>query len=60
MLIGTSIAAGAIALSSQQWIFWDTMSRIVLLGFLFAMLVSVLIILRLIWRWVRGYRFSED
>jgi len=60
MLVGTSIATGAIALSSQQGEFWDAMYRIVLIGFLFAMSVSILIILRLIWRWVRGYRFSED
>ncbi len=60
MLIGTSIATGAIALSNQEGVFWETMYRIVLIGFLFAMSVSILIILRLIWRWVRGYRFSED
>ncbi len=60
MLIGTSIATGAIALSNQQGDFWDTMYRVVLIGFLFAMSVSILITLRLIWRWVRGYRFSED
>jgi ubiquinone biosynthesis protein len=60
MLIGTAIAAGAISLSSQQGTFWDTLSQIVLIGFIFAMLVSVLMILRLIWRWIRGYNFSED
>lgn len=60
MLIGTSIATGAIALSNQQGAFWETMYQIVLIGFLFAMSVSILLILRLIWRWVRGYRFSED
>jgi ubiquinone biosynthesis protein len=60
MMVGTSIAAGALALSSQQGNFWTTMSQIVLIGFLFAMFASVLIILRLIWRWVRGYKFSED
>lgn len=60
LLIGTSIATGAIALSSQQGAFWDRMYRLVLIGFLFAMSVSIFIILRLIWRWVRGYRFSED
>lgn len=60
MLIGTSIATGAIALSNQQGAFWDTMYRVVLIGFLFAMSISILIILRLIWRWLRGYRFSED
>lgn len=60
MLIGTSIATGAIALSNQQGAFWETMYRIVLVGFLFAMAVSILIVLRLIWRWVRGRGFSED
>jgi ubiquinone biosynthesis protein len=60
MLIGTSIATGAIALSNQQGEFWDAMYQIVLIGFLFAMSVSILIILRLIWRWIRGYGFSED
>jgi ubiquinone biosynthesis protein len=60
MLIGTSIATGAIALSNQRGFFWDTMYRVVLFGFLFAMVVTILIILRLVWRWIRGYRFTED
>jgi ubiquinone biosynthesis protein len=60
MLIGSSIATGAIALSNQDGVFWETMYRIVLFGFLFALSVSILIILRLIWRWVRGERFSGD
>ena len=60
MLIGTSIATGAIALSNEQGIFWDTMIKIVLFGFIFAMFVSAIIILRLIWRWLRGSRFTED
>ena len=60
MLIGTSIATGAIALSNEQGSFWDTMIRIVLFGFIFAMFVSAIIVLRLIWRWLRGSRFSED
>jgi predicted unusual protein kinase regulating ubiquinone biosynthesis (AarF/ABC1/UbiB family) len=60
MLIGTSIATGAIALSNEQGSFWDTMIRIVLFGFIFAMFVSSIIVLRLIWRWLRGSRFSED
>jgi ubiquinone biosynthesis protein len=60
MLVGTAIAAGAIAISDPEPGFWETLYRIVLYGFLFAMLVSVFIVLRLIWRWMRGSRISED
>ena len=60
MMIGTSIATAAISFSDQQGGFWDVISRIALLGFIFAMFASVVILLRLIWRWVRGYKFSED
>jgi len=60
MLIGTSIATAAIGVLDLQGGFWEWMSRIVILGFLFAMFVSVIIVLRLTWRWLRGYKFSED
>lgn len=60
MMIGTSIATAAIAFSDQQQGFWDVISRIALIGFIFAMFASMVILLRLIWRWVRGYKFSED
>ncbi len=60
MLIGTSIATGAIAISNQQGDFWDTIYRIVLIGFIFAMFASVIIVLRLIWRWLRGNDSSQD
>ena len=60
MMIGTSIATAAIAFSDQQEGFWEVISRIALIGFIFAMFASVVILLRLIWRWVRGYKFSED
>jgi ubiquinone biosynthesis protein len=54
MLIGTSIASGALAIFNRQGMFWDTMSRIVLIGFLFALAVSAFLILRMIWRWAHG------
>ncbi len=60
MLVGSSIATGAIALGNETSAFWETMYRIVLYSFIFAMAVSVIIVLRLIWRWLRGVRFSED
>jgi hypothetical protein len=60
MLVGTAIAAGAIAISGPEAGFWDTLYRIVLYGFLFAMLVSVLIVLGLIWRWIRGSGITKD
>jgi len=60
MLVGTSIATAAIGVLDLQGGFWEWMYRIVILGFLFAMFVSVMIVLRLTWRWLRGYKFSED
>jgi predicted unusual protein kinase regulating ubiquinone biosynthesis (AarF/ABC1/UbiB family) len=60
MLIGTSIATAAISFSDQQGQIWNLVYRVSIIGFIFAMLVTMVIILRLIWRWVRGARFSED
>jgi len=60
LLIGSSIATAAIAFSNQQGGIWEWIYRIAILGFVFAMLVTMLIVLRLIWRWVRGSGSSED
>jgi ubiquinone biosynthesis protein len=60
LLIGSSIATAAIAFSNQQGGIWEWIYRIAILGFVFAMIVTMLIVLRLIWRWVRGSGSSED
>jgi ubiquinone biosynthesis protein len=60
LLIGSSIATAAIAFSGQQGQIWDLIYRVSIIGFIFAMFVTMIIILRLIWRWLRGARFSED
>ena len=60
MLVGTSIAAGAIAISSDQTRLTAALYRVILFGFLFALVVSAFIILLLIYRWMRKDRTAED
>jgi predicted unusual protein kinase regulating ubiquinone biosynthesis (AarF/ABC1/UbiB family) len=60
LLIGSSIATAAIAFSDLQGQFWNALYSISIIGFIFGMIISIFIILRLIWRWMRGSKFSED
>lgn len=60
MLIGTSIATASIGLAQLNGEFWDFMIKLAYIGFVFAMFVSAFILLRLIWRWIRGKNYYED
>ena len=54
MIIGSAIATSVIALIQPDGRYWGFASRLAYLGFVAPMVVAVLIVLRLLWRWVRG------
>ncbi len=54
MLIGSAIASTVLVFNPVESPMWDLFFRIAYLGYVFAMLIAGLIVLRLIWRWMRG------
>jgi ubiquinone biosynthesis protein len=60
MLIGSSIATAAIAFAGPSEEAWGFVYNLAYFFFLFAMLITALILLRLVWRWLRRQRFDED
>jgi ubiquinone biosynthesis protein len=60
MLIGSSIATAAIAFSQTTDPFWDFVFKLSYIGFIFSMLMTAFIVLRLVWRWMRGKSFDKD
>jgi ubiquinone biosynthesis protein len=60
IIVGSAIAMGAVVAAGSQeqyaWIFF----RISYFGYLLAMVVAALIVLRLVWRWLRGRNTDED
>jgi hypothetical protein len=54
MIIGSGITTGALAYVQPQGWYGVFVTRLAYFGFVVAMLVAVLIILRLIGRWIRG------
>jgi ubiquinone biosynthesis protein len=60
LIVGSAITMAGIALSNYKGQFWELLAQIALLGYVFAAFVIALIVLRLIWRWIRGYDPNED
>jgi ubiquinone biosynthesis protein len=54
MIVGSAIATSVIAFLQPEGRYWNFASRLAYLGFVVPMLVAVLIVLRLLWRWIRG------
>lgn len=54
MIIGSAIATSVLAFVKPEGQYWDFASRLAYIGFVVAMLVAILIIVRLLWRWLRG------
>lgn len=54
MIIGSAIATSVIAFLQPEGQYWSFASRLAYLGFVVPMILAVLIILRLLWRWIRG------
>ena len=54
MIIGSAIATSVIAFAGDQSEFWDFIFRLAYFGYIFAMAMAILIVIRLVWRWIRG------
>jgi ubiquinone biosynthesis protein len=60
MIIGSAIATSVIAFIQPDGRYWGFASRLAYLGFVVPMFVAILIVLRLLWRWMRGARVGHD
>jgi ubiquinone biosynthesis protein len=60
MLIGSAIATAAIAFAQPADEFWKVVYSLAYFGFIFSMLMTGFIVLRLIWQWMRGKSYEKD
>jgi ubiquinone biosynthesis protein len=60
MLVGSAVASYGIAATDLHGGLWDLLTRIAPLGFVIALVLSFLIVIRLVWRWLRGATPDED
>jgi len=60
MIVGSAIATSVIALVQPEDDVWRFASRLAYLGFVVPMIVAILIVLRLLWRWIRGVSAVMD
>jgi ubiquinone biosynthesis protein len=60
MIIGSAIATSVIAFIQPEGQYWGFASRLAYLGFVVPMVVAILIVLRLLWRWMRGETAVQD
>ena len=59
-IIGSAIAISAIGAYTTQSRLWDFFFRMAYIGYVLPMLIAVFVLLRLIWRWMRGKPPIED
>ena len=60
MIIGSAIATSVIAFIQPVGRLWGFASQLAYLGFVVPMFVAILIVLRLLWRWIRGGSAVRD
>ncbi len=60
LVIGSAIVTAGIAVGSMEGSFWTLIVRIAVVSYVFASLAAGLIVLRLLWRWIRGRNPNED
>ncbi|MFN2219453.1 MAG: ABC1 kinase family protein [Anaerolineae bacterium] len=60
MIVGSAIATSILAFIQPTGRYWDFAGRLAYLGFVAPMLVAVLIVLRLLWRWISGRTAVRD
>jgi ubiquinone biosynthesis protein len=53
LLIGTAIATAAVVFSQIEGDLWNFIVQLSILGFVFAMFVAILLVVVLLWRWIR-------
>jgi hypothetical protein len=55
MLIGSAIATSVLTFTgAEQNEFWEFVFRIAYFGYIFAMAIAVIIVIKLVWDWIRG------
>jgi hypothetical protein len=54
MIIGSAIATSVLAFIEPEGPLWEFTFRLSYLGFVAAMVMAIVIVLRLLWRWIRG------
>jgi hypothetical protein len=60
MIIGSAIATSVIAVFQPDEGYWGFAGRLAYLGFVVPMFAAILIVLRLLWRWIRGNTATRD
>jgi ubiquinone biosynthesis protein len=60
LVIGSAIVSAGIAVSGKQDFFWGFMDKLAVLSYVFAAIAAMLIVLRLIWRWMSGADPNSD
>ncbi|MEA3441514.1 MAG: AarF/UbiB family protein [Chloroflexota bacterium] len=60
MIVGSAIATSVIAFLQPEAQYWTFASRLAYLGFVVPMVVAILIVFRLLWRWIRGDKAVQD
>jgi len=60
MVIGSAIATVGIGLGQFEGKYWDTITQIAVFGYIFSSLIAAVVVLRLIWRWLRGQPADKD
>jgi len=54
MLIGSAIATSVLAFTAPESEFWDIIFRVAYFGYIFAMILAAIIVIKLVWEWIRG------
>jgi len=54
MIIGSAIAAGVVAFTGSDDEVWDFIFRLAYFGYIFAMIIAAIIVIKLVWDWLRG------
>ena len=60
MIIGSAIATSVAATAPTGGDIWNVITRLAYLGYIFAMFIAMVIVLRLVWRWLKGKAADED
>ena len=60
MLIGSAIATSVLAFVQPEGQLWEFSFLLSYLGFVAAMVVAIVIVFRLLWRWIRGDEPTRD
>jgi ubiquinone biosynthesis protein len=60
MLIGSAIATVGIGLGQFQGQFWSIINQLAVFGYIFSSVIAAVVVLRLVWRWLRGSPAEKD